>query len=336
MGIQMQDLNPVEHQTKATFTPKHSIKGLATAQPPTPSASQPGVAPRPANPIVQKVHAKPAPVESGPDLLQEIDAEFSAPAEPAPELAAPASEADADVDTILKRYKGTPDEVAKQLAKSYKESEKRMRQLENEKKLLMQGQPQPTPQPQAPAPIFAQHASQGQVQVTPQFDYKKWGEKLLDDPAERAKEFESHLKGTLEQKLVEVAAPLYEEALENRLFRKFPDVVTEENLDVIKAMAHTEPGANRWEKITSAVQKYKQSMPTHQTQPMTPEMQSMQASVQSPTPQAKPTGEKKMWKESDIQKVMRDKIRTGEYQRDPRIRQRIDLAYREGRVLRGQ
>src|SRR6185295_1983813 len=114
------------------------------------------------------------------------------------------------------------------------------------------------------------------------------------------------------------------------------EIVTEDNLDVIKAMAHTEPGENRWQKTVSAVQKYKASMPI-MTQPMqNAEVHAMQQAAQTPSPQARTGGEKKMYKQSYLQGMMEQKIRTGEYQRDPKWRNLIDTAYREGRVLRGQ
>jgi len=311
-GIKLQELNPVAHQTKATFTPMKT-----------------GIPPRPPNPAVQRVSREPEPIETGPDMFTEMEAEFAAPAAPMVSAEGPASEGsepEMDVDNILNRFKGTTEEKLKQLAKSYGHSEKRQRQLEQEKVLLMK-QPQPTPPALAPA-------SQ-QIQVTPQFDYKKWGDTFLDRPDERVKELEQHIQARVEQKMVEVAGPLYEEAIDNRLFRKYGDVVTEENLDVIKAMAQGEPGANRWEQMMHAVQKYKTALP--QTAPaQNREVQQMIHSAQSPTPQARQSGEKKMWKESEIRATMQKKIKSGDYQRDPRWRNLIDTAYREDRVIRGQ
>lgn len=319
----VQEMNPVEHQKTMSFTPKPSVT------PPIPQGTPPNRS------QVQRIaKTAPAPMESeGPDLRAELEAELNQPApqESAPPVASPpTTEGTDDIENILKRYKGSPDEVARQLAKSFKEAEKRMRHLENEKAMLLK-QPQtaaPT-QPAAP-PVMAQTVT------TPQFKYSRWKDEVLDRGDEVAKEFEQHITSTLEQKLAQVAAPLYEEAIEGRLYRKFPDVVTEENLDIIKAMAQTEPGANRWEQIVSAVKKYKANMPTASPSMTQDEVKAMQAAVQTPMPQARVTGDKKMWKESDVQKFLQQKIRSGEYTRDPALRQLVDTAYREGRVIRGQ
>lgn len=314
MPMAMQDLNPVPHQTKATFTP---VKG--------------SIPPRPANAVVQHVRPAPEPTQAGPDLFNEIESEFAAQqaAETTPEATGDGDE----IEGILKRFKGSPDEIARQIAKSYSASEKRMRQLESEKQLLVKQGGQPTvqqPVAQAVAPVMQQ------VQVVPTFDFKKAGDKFLDAPDQHLKDLATHIQSSAEQKLFEVAAPIYEELIDARLFRKYPDVVTEENLDVIKAMAHTEAGANRWEKTVNAVTKYKTSMPTMTPRTPNAEVQAMQQATQTPAPQARASGEKKMWKESDIQSTIQKKIRSGEYQRDPRFRTLIDTAYREGRVLRGQ
>lgn len=313
LTMQVQDLNPGPKETKLQFTPKSTT-----------------IPERPAKSVVQRVQRPQDVEEQGPDLLAELAAEFAPPSEPTGEAASsptpPAGDADVDISNILNRYKGTTEEILQQLAKSYGHSEKRQRQLEQEKQLLMRQEPAPQPY-QAPATQ--------QIQVAPQFDYKKWGDTFLDRPDERVKELEQHIAARTEQKMLEVAGPLYEEAIDNRLFRKFGDIVTEDNLDLIKAMAQSEPGANRWEKTVNAVRKYHTAMPSTTTKPNA-EVAGMQQAVQTPAPQARASGEKKMWKESDIQATLQKKIRTGEYRRDPRWRTLIDTAYREGRVLRGQ
>lgn len=314
-GTKMQDLNPVAHQTKATFTPASSVP------------------PRPPVIAVQRV-ARPQPNASNePDpLLAELAAEFGSAkegstGEPVQATAAETGqEFDTDVDTILKRFKGTPEEVTKQLAKSYAESEKRMRRLEQEKTLLVQhGTQQATVTPTV----------QPQVKVVPTFDYKKWGDTFLDKPDERVKELEAHLQAQSEQAMLAVAGPLYEEAIDNRLFRKFGHLVTEDNLDLIKAMAQNEPGTNRWEKTVSAVKKYEAAMP-HAINTANADVATMVQAVQTPAPQARTSGHKKMWKESELRTLMHTKMRTGEYQRDLLTRNLIDAAYRDGRVLRGE
>ena len=325
-GTIVQDLNPgVQHQVKATFTPG---KSKAPAPPP-----QPVLAPLPPKGVVQRVARQldTAGQLDEPDGFAELEADLLGTAQP--ETPAPATEPDdLDVSTILQRFKGSPDEIAKQLAKSYSESEKRMRKMEQERQLLLKQGMQPV-QPQPVQPVVQPNQ---QMQVVPTFDYKKAGDKFLDAPDQHLKSLAEHIQGSAEQKLFEVAAPIYEELIDARLFRKYPDVVTEENLDVIKAMAHTAPGANRWEKIVSAVKSYQASVPTMNTPKQNPEVQAMQQAAQTPSPQARTSGEKKMYKQSYIQSLMDQKIRTGEYQRDPKWRNLIDTAYREGRVIRGQ
>jgi len=323
MGIQLQDMNPVAHQTKATFTP-----GKSTAPPAPP---QPALAPLPPKgPIVQRVARQlEQPGQLEPDGFAELEAEFgqgTPKTVPAPELTGD----EADIDAYLKRFKGTPDELVKQLAKSGVHAEKRMRHLEAEKNLLVKGQPMQTVQPQGVAP-----AVMPQIQPQPQFKYERFKNDILDHGDQVAKDFEAHLSSSLDQKVVQVVAPLYEEAMDNRLFRKFGDVVTEENLDIIKAMAQSEPGETPWAKRVNAVTKYKASMPQTTTTPNA-EVTAMQQAAQTPTPQARPIGEKKMFKQSYLRDLMETKVRSGEYQRDPKWRNLIETAYREGRVLRGQ
>jgi hypothetical protein len=101
-------------------------------------------------------------------------------------------------------------------------------------------------------------------------------------------------------------------------------------------MAHTEPGQNLWEKTVSAVEKYKSATGTPVTPKANADVQAMVDATQTPTPQARTTGDKKMWKESVLRAEMQKKMKSGEWQRDPHWRNLFDQAYRDGRVLRGQ
>jgi hypothetical protein len=286
---------------------------------------------------VQRVQ-RPAPPAAEPppssDILQELQAEFSETRETVeattePEGHAAPVEVDDDTDgitAILKRFKGSPEEVAKQLAKSYSHAEKRVRKLEQEKTLLMN--PQATPAqaaPTTPLPIPQQ------AQVLPAFNYKRFKDDILDKGDEIAQEFEGHIAKTTEAKLAQFLGPVYNELVDNRLFRKYGDVVTEENLDVIKAMAQREQGENPWQKLEGAVAKYRQAMPSL-VKKDNPDVQEMQAAVQTPAPSARKSPTQKMWKASDLRKQMQ----RPEYRYDPALRSMIDRAYAEGRVLRDQ
>lgn len=295
---------------------------------------------------VQRVE-RPAVVAPDPqhDILQELQSEFgpgaqaadvqadSAEGAPTPVSgqAPPAGDTDDEAENIaaiLKRFKGSPDDIAKQLAKSYSHAEKRVRKLEQEKSLLMHP---PTP-PAAPAPSPAPIVVPQQTQVVPEFNYKRVKEEILDKGDEIFKEFEGHVTQRVDQKLAQLVGPLYNEALDNRLFRKFGDVVTEENLDVIKAMAQREPGDTPWDKLQSAVAKYRQAMPTRVATPNA-EVKVMEDAAKSPAPKARATsGDKKMWKASDLRKVMQ----RPEYRYDLQLRSMVDRAYAEGRVMRDQ
>ena len=305
---------------------------------PIPQNAGQSVAPMVNRSAVQHV-ARPAPPvmepAAGPDIMQELQAEFGGARDTAPESAEPESpaavapELDEEAESIaaiLKRFKGSPEEVAKQIAKSYHHAEKGLRKAQQEKALLMTQQTQPAPStPQAPLTMPQQ------TQVVPAFNYKRFKDDILDKGDEIAKEFEGHITSTVDQKIAQLVGPLYDEALDNRLFRFHGDVVTEENLPVIKAMAQREQGQNIWEKMQAAVGKYKQAMPSL-VKKENKDVQEMQAAVQSPAPVARKAGEKKMWKASDLRKQMQ----RPEYRYDPQLRNMIDRAFAEGRVLRDQ
>jgi hypothetical protein len=273
------------------------------------------------------------PSPSGPDaeqeaLAREAEAELAGTVTPPAEVPPEGEEPDDDVSTILKRFKGSPEEIAKQVAKSYAASEKRMRQLEAEKALLTQAKPATVTPP--PPPSVQSAPVMPQIKINP-FDHKTWGDKLLDDPSARAKEMEEHFTQKAQAMVTEMFTPLYMEALENRLYRKFPDVVTEENLDVIKAMAHTAEGASDWERLTNAVKKYTQGVMPQKGSPVDREVEAMKVAAQQPAAQAKASGAKQ-WKLSELRRIMARR----DYTTDPKWRALVDKAFAEGRVLRDQ
>lgn len=326
-GMQMVDMpsdKPAQRRMERKPIPQNA--GQSSAPPPMLNRAAVQHVTRPAPP--------PAEPSAPSDIMQELQAEFGTPApaqgEPtAVETEQAPLEMDDDADAVanvLKRFKGSPEEIAKQLAKSYTHAEKRVRKLEQEKTLLMQPQTQPVQTQQAVAPLVPQ-----QTQVVPAFKYERFKDEILDKGDEVAKEFEQHLTSTTEQKMAQFLGPVYNELVDNRLFRKHGDVVTEENLPVIKAMAQHEPGDNPMQKLESAVAKYRQAMPSL-VKKENKDVQEMQAAVQTPAPAARKSGDKKMWKASDLRKQMQ----RPEYRYDPNLRSMIDRAYAEGRVLRDQ
>lgn len=329
-GMQMMNMGdeaPMQRRMERKPIPQNAGQSVRPAMSPNRAAVQ----------HVQRP-APPAAEPSAPtDIMQELQAEFGGGAQPAasetpetPETSVAEMEDDAEaVASVLKRFKGSPEEIAKQLAKSYTHAEKRVRKLEQEKTLLMNPHAQAaqaTPQAPALVPTLPQ-----QTQVAPQFNYKRFKDDILDKGDEIAQEFEKHLTTTTEQKLAQFLGPVYSELVDNRLFRRHGDVVTEENLDVIKAMAQREPGENPWQKLENAVAKYKQAMPSL-VKKENKDVQEMQQAVQTPAPAARKATDKKMWKASDLRKQMQ----RPEYRYDVNLRNMIDRAYAEGRVLRDQ
>lgn len=322
MAMQMQDLNPgATHQSKATFTPK---KSTAPPAPEQPKFQRPPLAGKPAAAAVQRV-ALPVQAEA-PSIFDEIDAELNAPS-PAPAAPPAPVDADQDVETILARYKGSPDEVARQIAKSYKESEKRMRQLENERRLFAQGQPMNVQgQPVASAPS-------NQMQVVPDFNYKSTKE-ILDKPEEIFENFEKHVVNKNYNAVAKLVGPVADALMEERIYRKFGDVINEDNIDIVKAMAQNEPGQNPMEKLIGAATKYRAAMTPAPSAPNA-DVHAMQSAAQTPSPQARVSGDKKMWKESVLRDEMQRLMRKGGAAWQEK-RHLFDQAFRDGRVLRGQ
>jgi hypothetical protein len=243
-----------------------------------------------------------------------------------------------DPDAILKRFKGTPEEIAKQIAKSYGASEKRMRQLEAEKQLLLKGQPANTAggaasttvanQP-APAPVNQQ------IVVNP-FDYKKAGDTWLDAPEKHLEEFEKHVTNKNAAAVMDVFRPIYIEQLNQKLFRKFGDVINDDNIEVIHAMARNSEGASDYERLTNAAQKYRDSLRPAQAQDH--EVEDMKNAARTPSPQGRTTkgSSTRTYRESEIRTAREKLMRSGEYQKDPRHAARFERLYAEGRIKRGE
>lgn len=335
MGVQVQDLNPgAQHQTTAKFTPGKSQAPPAPPQPaftPPPKVAKP-VPDRPAKAAVQRVSLTPEP--TGPSIFDDMAADFGSTEEavtpPAPQLPPGqpvASEDDQEIQSVLERFKGSAEDKLKALAKSYQNSEKRMRQLENERKLFTTGQ-QPSATPPTPA--------QQQVQVTPTFKYERFEKEILDPGkgAALAQDFEKHLVGTVDGKLAPIMNIVFKKLVDNDIFRKHGDVVNEENIDVIHAMAQNEPGSSLFDRCESAAKKYRAAMQPTPSQP-NPDVAQMQQNAAMPTPQARATGGKKMYKESEIRAEMQRRMKMGG-SHYAQFRPLADAAYREGRVLKGQ
>lgn len=333
MGVQLQDLNPgADHQTKAAFKPGKSSAPPAPPQEPfapPPKAVKQRIPDRPANAVVQKVRPMP---EATPErtIFEEMADDFAGAPEVEQAPVQTQTQDDPEIDTYINRFQGTEAERLRAMAKSYKSSELRMRQLENEKKIWLNGG-------SAPQQVQTAQPATQQVQVTPQFNYKRFEEEILDrgKGAAVAQDFEKHIIGTIKSELAGPLMSFGQELIDNKLFRKYPDVVSEDNLDMIRAMARQEQGADAWERSVKAVEKYKMAMQPNQAPVNQNDIQAMQSAAQTPTPQARPAGGKKMYRESEIRAEMQRRIRSGEYTRDNTWRTLVDRAYREGRVQRG-
>lgn len=259
-----------------------------------------------------------------------------------PDHAEPAA-TDEGVDAILKRFKGSPEEIARQIAKSYGESEKTMRQLQNEKALLLAGKTLPAQNPgMATAPTTGQPVAQPaqmapasqQVTVNP-FDYKKAGSQFLDDIEGTLKSFDDHQNGrvaaSINQVVQNLMVPMYDELLQMRFSAQFPEVVSEDSWPIIKVLASQSEGATDREKLINGVKKYqKQIVLPAQTGSVTGEMADMRASVQQPSAQASAAPDKRTYKLSQIRKIMQ----RPDYGSDSAIVRRIEAAFAEGRVDR--
>lgn len=340
MAMEMLDMNPGAVAQPGTWkkVPKAQAPAPAPAQPKfTAPPKAPAVGPNRA--AVQRV-AMPVGEPTGPSILDEMAAEFrgteEATAIPAPsERAVPgASEEDPEIQNYIQRFKGDPQEMMRQLAKAGVHAEKRMRQLEQERSLFSH---QPT-QTVTTGNGLAVPPAQQQVSVTPQFKYARFEEEILDKGkgAKVAEDFEQHIVNKI---MAQISEPLHaygKELLSHRMFRAHPDVINETNVDIVHAMAQSEPGQNFVEKAMNAAKRYADTMkPATPSQFANADVQSMQDAAFTPPPQARTSGGKKMWRESDLREAMQQKMRKGgaEY---AKWRPIFDQAYRDGRVLKGQ
>lgn len=253
---------------------------------------------------------------------------------------------DEGVEAILSRFKGSPEEIARQLAKSYAASEKTMRQLQNEKALLLSSGGKPLP-PQNPGMQAAQPAGTPvaqpasmvpvtqQVNVNP-FDYKKAGSNFLDDIEGTLKSFDEHQNGRMAQSINQVVqnlmVPMYDEMLQMKFSRQFPEVVNEESWPIIKVLASQSDGASDRDKLMAGVKKYqKQMVLPSASAGVSGDMADMRASVQQPSATASGSStDKKVYKISAIRKIMGRQ----DYGNDQDVVRRIEAAIAEGRVDR--
>jgi hypothetical protein len=245
------------------------------------------------------------------------------------------------VEAILKRFKGSPEEIARQIAKSYGESERTMRQLQNEKAALLAGKPlppqnagMPTPTVTAPVAQPAPVVPAGQQVTVNPFDYKKAGSQFLDDIEGTLKSFDEHQKGhvvaSINQVVQNLMVPVYDEVLQMRFAAQFPEVVNEDSWPIIKVLASQSEGATDREKLVNGVKKYQKQivLPAHSGE-VTGDMADMRASVQQPSATAASAGtDKKIYKLSVIRKIMN----RGDYGNDPKIVKQLEAAFAEGRV----
>ncbi len=301
----------------------------------TPPPEAPMQHQQPAKAAVQRF-ANPDPVPTADTLLQELemeDVDEGADVTGEQEQIDTPTPDEFDPATILKRFKGTPEEINKQLAKSYAASEKRMREKEQALNLLLKGQPTPQQTPaqtqaqQAPAPV------QQQITVNP-FDYKKAGDTWLDSPEKHLESFDQHIMGKTQAAVTDLFRPIYIEQLNQKLFRKFGDVINDDNIEVIHAMARTSEGASDYERLTNAAQKYRDSLRPMNTQDA--DVEEMKHAARTPAPQGRTTKSNRMYRESEIRTAREKLIRTGEYQKDPRHAARFERLYAEGRIKRGE
>lgn len=274
------------------------------------------------------------------DLASMLDA---ASVEPSVQAApVQTDEGEDPLETILNRFQGTTEEKMKQMAKSYGASEKALRQLQQEKALLLAGKPLPPQNPgmatAAPPSPVAQPAQMvpvtQQVTVNP-FDYKKAGSQFLDDIEGTLKSFDEHQSSRVAQSINQVVqnlmVPVYDEVLQMRFASQFPDVVTEDNWPIIKVLASQSEGATDREKLINGVKKYqKQITLPAMSGGVSGEMAEMRASVQQPSAVASAGVDKKTYKMSQIRKIMQ----RPDYGNDLEIVRRIETAFSEGRVDR--
>lgn len=259
------------------------------------------------------------------------------PAQPdAKAKAEPAKESegdDIDIDAIKARFKKEdPKELADLLAKSYGNAEKAMRQAQSERDLLRQllqkESAQPATQPGQPAPP-AQPVMVPKVEVKP-WDKETFGKTFLDDIPGKMDEFRQHVLGEAQAWAKQVIAPLYLEAIENKVHRKYPGLVTEESWPLIVSLAQQQQGATDLEKAMKAAELYKHTFGQHLAKGSTAEVDAMKEAAAQPGPKAKTGGSGKIYtKEWIKQKFMTLRPGSPEY---VAFAKQVQKAYDQKRV----
>ncbi len=163
----------------------------------------------------------------------------------------PANEGDA-IQAALQKYAGKPEELAKALI----HAQTRMSQKENDLNAMVKAMNAPgnTPTTTTPAQPVAQPPVMSQVTLNP-WNKDAFGEKFMDKPGEGAEEI--MLRG--QEYTKQVFAPLYGEALENKMWRENPDVVNKDSWPLIKALYMSTPGENDLDRLNKAVDHYRQN-----------------------------------------------------------------------------
>ena len=240
---------------------------------------------------------------------------------------------DIDIDAIKARFKKEdPKELADLLAKSYGNAEKAMRQAQSERDLLRQllqkDQMQPATQPGQPAPQ-AQPVMVPKVEVKP-WDKETFGKTFLDDIPGKMDEFRQHVLGEAQAWAKQVISPLYLEAIENKVHRKYPGLVTEESWPLIVSLAQQQQGATDLEKAMKAAELYKNTFGQHLAKGSTAEVDAMKEAAAQPGPKAKTGGSGKIYtKEWIKQKFMTLRPGSPEY---VAFAKQVQKAYDQKRV----
>ena len=213
--------------------------------------------------------------------------------------AKPAETEEFDGAEVLARFGNDPNK----LAKSYTQSEKRMRQLEAQNDLLKKGftaaPAAPAGQPTAPAT--------GKSDINP-FDAKKLGDTFLDDIPKSLESLHQSMTSSMTQQLNDRTDPLLHEVIKLKLEKSFPGLIDDASYEVIRNLGRQE----RIDEEAGGT-------------PIT------ENSGQTPKPQAtvkKKSG--KMWKLSDLRKIMN----RPDYEWNTKVQAEVETIMNEKRFIR--